>query len=71
MKMSAEFDESEPPHVRKAKVGKFLLKRGDKFGTDQVLGIVFLVFIAFFHAGVAADGRDVNHSVPVPTKSPD
>lgn len=51
-------------NVRETEVWKLLFEGLDEFGTDLVLLVVFFVVIAFLDAGVAADGRNIDHAIP-------
>lgn len=42
--------------VRETKVWEFLLERSNELGADLMLSIVFLIIVAFLHAGIAANG---------------
>lgn len=51
--------------IGQAEIGEFGFQGGDELRPDGVRGVVGFVGVAFGDAGVAADGRDVDHSVSV------
>ena len=51
--------------VRETEVGEFFTECLDEFGADLVLFVVVFEVVTFGDAGVTADGRDVDHAVPL------